>query len=76
MSDNDKFCVFKGDNDGCYLCSQNSRELFLMRHIDSGRLTALCSPCAMDNLDFYLIDNTRPWPCLCQEPERNRSTTP
>lgn len=69
----DKYCVMKADNNGCYLCRRNSRELFLMRHVDSGKLTALCSPCAMGNLDSYLIDNTRPWPCLGKDPEPDRS---
>ena len=64
----DKFCVLTSDNKGCYLCRQNSRELFLMRHIDSGQLRALCSGCALRHLDAYLIDNTRPWPCLAAAP--------
>lgn len=57
-----KFEVVRSENDGCCLCLKEEQELYVVRELSSGRLTALCSCCLLRNLDHYLIDNTRSWP--------------
>lgn len=62
-----KYEVVRSVNGGCYLCSENGQELFLVRELSGGRLAALCSCCLLGNLDDFMIDNTREWPFLNQE---------
>ncbi len=60
----DKYTIMKGRKGGCYHCNSTNGELFVMRDIASGQLRSLCGQCAILRIDHYLIDNTRPWPCL------------
>jgi len=62
-----KFDVVRAFNGGCYLCSENGPELYLVRELSGGRLAALCSCCLLSNLDHFMIDNTREWPFLNKE---------
>jgi hypothetical protein len=63
----DKFMVVRPENGGCILCLENGRELYLVREVKGGRLTALCSRCLLHNLDHYMLDNTREWPFLIKQ---------
>ncbi len=59
-----KFDVVQSETGGCFLCLENDKELYIVRDIRDGQLTAICSPCLFDNLEFYMLDNTRPWPII------------
>lgn len=59
-----KFEVVRAQSGGCSLCTKNDRELYVARESNSGQLRALCSHCLLNNLEHYVIDNTRPWPVL------------
>ncbi|MEA3470747.1 MAG: hypothetical protein U9R24_03420 [Thermodesulfobacteriota bacterium] len=64
MSYYDKeFYEFHDDDspDRCFLCSQNSSRLFVVRHVKSEKMVHLCQDCMLNNLSEYLLDNTRPW---------------
>jgi hypothetical protein len=64
MSYYDKeFYEFHDDDSGdsCFLCSQNSSHLFVVRHVKSEKMVHLCQDCMLNNLSEYLLDNTRPW---------------
>jgi len=63
----DKYEVVRSVNGGCYLCSENGQELYLVRELSSERLTALCSCCLLNHLEDFMIDNTREWPFTKQE---------
>jgi hypothetical protein len=51
----------KDISDKCFLCSQNSGKLFIVRQITSMKMVHLCGECMVNNGDEYLLDNTRPW---------------
>jgi hypothetical protein len=45
----------------CFLCSQNSQKLFIVRQISSMKMVHMCGECMVNNSDEFLLDNTRPW---------------
>jgi len=47
--------------DKCFICSENSDKLFIVRQISSMKMVHLCGSCMVDNSSEYLLDNTRPW---------------
>ena len=52
----------KGDTaQRCFLCSENSQKLFIVRQIASMKLVHMCGECMVSNFSEYLLDNTRPW---------------
>ena len=51
----------KDVSDRCFLCSENSRKLFIVRKIDSMKMVHMCGECMVNNSSEYLLDNTRPW---------------
>ncbi|MDY0040434.1 MAG: hypothetical protein RBS57_08990 [Desulforhabdus sp.] len=59
-----KYDVVRSENGGCCLCLENNQELYLVREVAGGRLIALCSCCLLDNLEHYMLDNTRAWAFL------------
>lgn len=52
----DKDCT-----DKCFLCSENSQKLFVVRQIASMKMVHMCGECMVNNSNEYLLDNTRPW---------------
>jgi hypothetical protein len=57
-----KYDVVQSEDGGCCICSRSDEELYLARQVESGEMNALCSCCLLDQMDKYVIDNTRPWP--------------
>lgn len=52
----------EGDSaERCFLCSENSRKLFIVRQVASMKMVHMCSECMVNHLSEYLLDNTRPW---------------
>jgi hypothetical protein len=47
--------------DRCFVCSDNSTRLLIVRHIESMMLVHLCPDCMVNDTSGYLLDNTRPW---------------
>ncbi|MFZ0931008.1 MAG: hypothetical protein WAN11_20550 [Syntrophobacteraceae bacterium] len=47
--------------DRCFACSENSERLLILRHIKSMKLVHLCRNCMVENIEDYLLDNTKPW---------------
>ena len=47
--------------DRCFMCSQNTERLLVLRQIVSMKLVHLCQDCIVENIADYLLDNTRPW---------------
>lgn len=47
--------------DRCFMCSQNTERLLVLRQIASMKLVHLCQDCICENIADYLLDNTRPW---------------
>ena len=47
--------------DRCFMCSQNTERLLVLRQIASMKLVHLCQDCIVENIADYLLDNTRPW---------------
>ena len=45
----------------CFICKNNSRKCFIMRHIESMKMVHLCKSCMLSHLSEYYLDNTRPW---------------
>ncbi len=60
--DEESYRFHKEDRDGsCFLCRENSKDLLVVRQIESMKMIHLCGGCMMKNLADYLLDNTRPW---------------
>lgn len=51
----------KDTSSRCFLCTENSRKLFIVRQIQSMKMVHLCGDCMVNNSSEYLLDNTRPW---------------
>ena len=47
--------------DHCFICRENSNNIFIMRQIKSMKMVHLCEKCMLDHLSEYYLDNTRPW---------------
>ncbi len=45
----------------CFLCSQNCEKLFIVRQVSSMKMVHMCGECMVNNLEEYMLDNTRPW---------------
>jgi hypothetical protein len=51
----------KDATDRCFMCSNTTETLLVLRHIESMKLVHLCRDCICENMADYLLDNTRPW---------------
>ena len=47
--------------DKCFLCSQGSGKMFIVRQMASMKMVHLCGECMVNSSEEYLLDNTRPW---------------
>ena len=45
----------------CFLCRRNPGRLLIVRQIKSMKMIHMCPSCVVNNLDEFLLDNTRPW---------------
>jgi hypothetical protein len=51
----------KDKKDRCFVCGQSSERFLILRHIGSAKLVHLCLECMVENIEDYLLDNTKPW---------------
>ncbi len=47
--------------EACFLCKCSAERLLVVRQISNMMLVHLCGECMLDNMNDYLLDNTRPW---------------
>lgn len=47
--------------DKCFLCSHNTKRLFVVRHVVTEKMVHLCEDCMVENISEYMLDNTKPW---------------
>ncbi len=47
--------------DRCFICTKKSEKTLVLRQISSMKLVHLCQECICENINDYLLDNTRPW---------------
>jgi len=60
--DEESYRFHEGDKENsCFLCHDGSKDLIVVRHIESMSMVHLCGDCMVKNLADYLLDNTRPW---------------
>ena len=48
-------------SDCCFICQARSQELYCVREAESMKMIRLCRACMQDNMNTYLLDNTRVW---------------
>lgn len=51
----------KDSPDRCFVYSDNSSRLLVVRQMESMMLVHLCPDCMVKDTASYLLDNTRPW---------------
>ncbi len=62
FNDENNYLFLEGDvPELCFLCKENCERTIVVRQISSMKLVHLCPQCMLDNLNDYLLDNTRPW---------------
>ncbi len=62
FNDENNYLFLEGDvPEACFLCKCVCERTIVVRQISSMKLVHLCPDCMLDNMNDYLLDNTRPW---------------